>query len=408
MFKNALQLFEDLEKMDPALARALANIRAGRATPADANAVARGIYTDTMVPRMGNKLAYQDHVARNGNQGYHVHVDMNDFGQINKQHGEKMGDAAIKQFGGLSNEVSRLFGGKSFRNGGDEFKFWFHKPEQAHGFARELRARLEKQPKVGGTHNLAASVGIGFNPDHAESALLEAKKQLGSTDMTTGKRINMHSVGNAPTVIHSKTHEPAPAGWKKPGAPAEMPKTTQSLAPEGLKFHNPLQKDEGSIHQPIPTTTHPAVHGGRFGIVTAENPFHPVATPGGNDALEKELKARGLKYEKVQGKYSNDNPENGFMIHNVDPKLLMDIGHRYGQDSVIHSHHGQHKLIYTNGPNAGKYNPGAGHVVHEREPEMYYSTIKHGGKPVHFTLNLDFDRLEPMAAASQPPAHAAV
>jgi GGDEF domain-containing protein len=368
------------------------------------------MYTDTMVPKMGNKLAYNDHLSRNGNSGYHVHVDMNDFGQINKQHGERMGDHAIKQFGGLSSEVSRMFGGKAFRNGGDEFKFWFHRPEAAHGFARELRSRLEKQPKVGGTHNLAASVGIGYNPDHAESSLLEAKKQLGPTDALTGKRQNLHKLGDAPSVIHSKSHEAPPPGWKPPtGKPPAPIKSTPNMAPEGLKFHNPLTKDEGAvkpIQQPIPSDQHPALSGGRVGIMTAENPYHPVAMAGGNASLESELRQRGMKFEKITGKYAQGAKENSFLIHDIDHKSMMDLGKRYGQDSVIHSHKGDHKLIFTNGAKEGQYHAGSGHVVHPSEPDMYYSTLQHNGSPVHFALNLDFDHLHnPTGMKTKIPNH---
>lgn len=235
-----LEIYEDLIKMDPKLASALQNIRRAGLL-GDADTIARGLYTDTMVPKMGNKMAYQDFLNRNNNKGIHVHVDMNDFGQINKRHGEKMGDEAIKKFGSIASEVSRMIGGKSFRNGGDEFKFWFHTPDQAHSFARELRERLNKHPKIGGTHNLAASVGIGFNPDHAENALLNAKKQLGPTDPKTGKRQNLHSVGNAPSVIHSAVHEEPPQGWvpSKGHDIISKPKMP-NLAPTGMKFHNPL------------------------------------------------------------------------------------------------------------------------------------------------------------------------
>lgn len=254
--KKMIDLFSDLQKMDPALAQALSNIRAGKSTPKDAEVLARGMYTDTMVPKMGNKLAYNDFLTRHGNAGTHVHVDMNDFGQINKHHGEKVGDHAIKNFGKVASEVSRMFGGKAFRNGGDEFKFHFAKPEAAHGFARELRSRLERLPKAGGTHNLAASIGIGHNPDHAEGALLEAKKQLGPTDVKTGKRQNIHSLGNAPTVIHSKSHEPTPPGWKPAKAKEVKPvKTFPAVQHPSLKFHNPLAKSgiQGmDILHPIP------------------------------------------------------------------------------------------------------------------------------------------------------------
>lgn len=242
--KTNIELFAELVKMDASLGEALKAFRSA-GLHQQANVVARHLFGDSMVPKMGNKMAYNDHLGRHGNDGTHVHVDMNDFGQINKLHGEKHGDEAIKTFGNIAAGVSREFGGKAFRNGGDEFKFWFPKPEQAHGFARQLRSHLEKQPKIGGTHNLAASVGIGHNPDHAEHALLGAKAQLGPMD-ATGKRKNLHSMGNAPTVINALTHEPTPQGWKSgrgkadaPSMPAPNP-NAGSMAPHGLKLHNPL------------------------------------------------------------------------------------------------------------------------------------------------------------------------
>lgn len=394
MFKKMFELFADLRKMDPALAQALANIRAGRGTAADANLLARGMYTDTMVPKMGNKMAYNDFLSRNGDKGYHVHADMNDFGQINKFHGETMGDDAIKRFGTIASEVSRMFGGKAFRNGGDEFKFWFHKPEHAHGFARELRARLEKHPKIGGTHNLAASIGIGFNRDHAESALLEAKKQLGPT--VDGKRNNLHKVGDAPTVIHSKSHEAPPPGWSATKfTPTEAPKQTPNLAPTGLKFHNPLAKNAAPelSRRPIPSTDHPALSGEKLGIMTADNPMHPTGITGGNAALEAELRQRNLKFEKITGKYTPGALENSFIIYGVSPKDMMEMGKKYGQDSVIHSHRGSHRMIYTNGDKEGMFHIGDGHTQFDTEPEMFYSTAVHNGQPLHFAYNFDFDTL---------------
>lgn len=403
-FTKMLEVYEDLVKMDPKMADALRAIRsAGLAQHADT--VARGLYTDTMIPKMGNKMAYNDFLTRNRNQGVHVHVDMNDFGQINKLHGEAVGDVAIKRFGGLAQEVSRQMGGKSFRNGGDEFKFWFHKPEHAHAFARALRDRLEKEPKVGAmgnpTHNLAASIGIGYNPDHAESALLHAKKQLGPTDLSTGKRKNKHSLGNAPTVVHSLTHEQPGPGWQEGNGAVSGTLKTANLAPPGLKFHNPLAKKEETIQVPGVEPSHPALTGKRVGMLTAEDPHWPVHTPGENHALEQELKGRGLKYEKIKGKYATD--ENSFLIHEPDLNMIRDLGKRYGQDSVLYSDGGKHKLVYTNGPHEGMYHPGEGHVVHPVEPERYFSTVIHNGQPQHFTYNIDFDQLHPVDPTAGAP-----
>lgn len=406
-FTQMVEVYEDLVKMDPKMADALAAIRqAGLAQHADT--VARGLYTDTMIPKMGNKMAYNDFLTRNRDRGVHVHVDMNDFGQINKFHGEAVGDTAIKRFGGVAQEVARQMGGKSFRNGGDEFKFWFHKPEHAHSFARSLRDRLEKEPKVGSngnlTHNLAASVGIGYNPDHAETALLHAKKQLGPTDPVTGKRQNKHSIGNAPSVVHSLTHETPPHGWEAGNGVVSGSPKTANLAPPGMKFHNPMEalgKKEDIIDTPGVNPIHPALNGKKVGMLTAEDPHWPVHTPGENHALEQELKERGLKYEKIKGKYATD--ENSFLIHEPDIHVMRDLGKRYGQDSVLYSDAGKHKLLYTNGPHEGNYHPGEGHVEHPEEPERYFSTVFHNGKPTHFTYNINFDQLHPLDPSAGAP-----
>jgi GGDEF domain-containing protein len=232
-----LEMFAELEKMDSSLGEALRAFRAA-GLHQHADLVAKHLFHDSLVPKMGNALAYKDFLSRHQNDGVHTHVDLNDFGQINKLHGEKLGDDAIQLFGKAASEVSRQFAGKSFRNHGDEFKFWFARPEQAHGFARELRTRLEKIPKVGGTHNIAAAIGIGFTPDNAEKALITAKGQLGPMGQD-GKRQNTHAAGNAPTVMHSLTHESPPNGWT-PGVGAPSSSKNPVHVPDGLTLHNPL------------------------------------------------------------------------------------------------------------------------------------------------------------------------
>lgn len=252
--------FEELIKLDPELATALAATR--KAAPEAAKVLAKHMFLDTMIPRVGNKLAYQEFLKQHPNDGVHVHLDLNDFGQINKYHGDMLGDDAIKKFGNMAADVSRLMGGKMFRAGGDEFKAHFPTADQAHAFARELRTRMEAHPKIGGSphpsvakeimglnpnykgHNIAASIGIGYNPDHAESALLEAKKQLGPKDQF-GHRQNLHKIGEAPTVIHSKMHEAAPEGWK-PGKGQEARTQEQIGQPQPFvsgpaKLANPLK-----------------------------------------------------------------------------------------------------------------------------------------------------------------------
>jgi GGDEF domain-containing protein len=192
----------DMMKAEPSLQEALKAIRTTH--PEHAKTIARHVYADSMIPSMGNKKAYREFLQK-PRKGVFVHADLNDFGQINKLHGDQKGDQAIKTFGNIASQTSRKFGGKAHRPGGDEFKFYFDKPEQALGFSRELQDSLGKLPKVGGTHNIAASLGMGANPEHAEQSLIQAKGKLGPT--VGGKRQNLHSVGNAPTVVHSEHAE---------------------------------------------------------------------------------------------------------------------------------------------------------------------------------------------------------
>lgn len=218
-----------LKKYDPSVWDAIDRLRSalGEGDLADdLEKLTSAMLTDTMVKGMGNKAAYKRHLETNRDRGVHVHVDLNDFGQINKIHGEQVGDEAIIKFGNLAHQLSRKYGGKSFRNGGDEFKFHFHDPETAHRFVRELQSQLESVPKIGGTHNLSASIGIGRNFDEAEQAVIQAKSKLGPMDRT-GKRKNKHALGEAPTVVHSAFGEldfaPQPESKVAPTAPISQP-----------------------------------------------------------------------------------------------------------------------------------------------------------------------------------------
>lgn len=239
--KNNTKRFQELEKMDSALSDALRSFRAAGLTD-QANVVARHLFTSTMVPRVGNKGAYNDFLKRHDNSGVHVSVDQNGFSAVNKLFSQSKGDEAIKEFGNVLADVSRQMGGKAFHIGGDEWGLHFAKPEHAHGFARELRERLDKLPLIGGKIKHAAAIGIGHNKDHAEQALLHAKNQLGPTDSITGKRKSNYQLHVQPTVVHSSTHEPHPPGWKPGrGKPeATTPPAPVSHVPHGLTLKNPL------------------------------------------------------------------------------------------------------------------------------------------------------------------------
>lgn len=414
--------FESLLKMDKEIADLLQRIRTGQTRPEDADLLHEKFHQDTMVPSMRNKAAYQDHLENYGNSGIHVHADMNDFGQVNKLHGEPEGDKAITQFGQLAQPIAQKFGGRSFHNGGDEFKFWFLQPDHAHLFARELQSKMDEwsaSNRFGGTHRMAASLGIGFNRDHAEQALQVAKSRLGPKDMH-GHRQNKHAQGEAPTEIHSLVTEEPPKSWKPaeqaindtrktahtfhmPGSTALSTTPTGSVSyvhtekpstapPHSFTYNNPLAKQEDKPTQPA-QPGHPAVSGGHIGIMTAEFPYEKSGKT--NEDLQAELTSRGFKYEPAPGKYEGQN-ENSFIIHGPSLEDMEDLGKRYGQKSVIHSVGGQHKLIYTHGPRAGTFNPGAGANLFPEQPEDFFTTVNHNGQPVHFNYNFDFDTHVPM------------
>ena len=215
-YHKFLNTTKDLLKSDVSLSEALKIAR--QHNPEAGKVLARHIYTDTLVPRVGNNYAYNDFLSRHRNSGVHVSMDANSFGAINKEHGFEHGNEAIKQMFNTASDVSRKHGGKLFRVGGDEGRLHFPNEERALGFAQEFKDRLSQNPKIAGKHQVSVSMGIGHNPEHAEKALLSAKDQLGP--LVEGKRAKIAPPGQEATVWHSALHEPKPPNW----TPAIQPK----------------------------------------------------------------------------------------------------------------------------------------------------------------------------------------
>ena len=137
----------------------------------------------------------------------------------------------------------------------------------------------------------------------------------------------------------------------------------------------------------------------KFSILTHENPAYRVKGMKGKAKFEAAL--AGHKYERIAGKYAGKK-ENSYLVHDADPAEMERIGTAAGQESVLHSEGGKHKLVYTNGPNAGRHHAGGGVTVHAKEPADNYST--RDGK--HFTLGLDFSKLhEPSKKAERQGHH---
>lgn len=206
--RHRVQKSEDLLKVEPHLAHALGQVRAavasGAVHPDALRVLNRTIFSDTMVPQMGNQMAYKDFLSR-PRAGVHLHLDANDFGSINKIHDHETGNEAIVAMGkALRSAMDESVGrknGKLFRTGGDEFVAHVPTHEHAALFTRTLRSKLEAIPAIRGTHRLSMSVGIGPSKEHAEEALKDAKMQ---------KKIAAAPLGQAKT--HAASRMPGREG----------------------------------------------------------------------------------------------------------------------------------------------------------------------------------------------------
>lgn len=366
-----------------------------------------------MVPALRNKAAYNDFLKDHANAGTHVNLDLNDFGAINKFHGQETGDKAITDAGNIIADAAKKYAGRTFRVGGDEFRAHFLQPEHAQAFAADVKAAMDNYSKqlVGGTHRLAASIGIGHTPEHAEKALMGAKWTLGSEDPETGKRKNYHGVGQAPTVIGDALHEPKPQGWMPaearvqqmkaaqakaptPEAPkmsAKPPESTMSVAghpsvslsynydtptPKSnvttVNYSNPLGKNEAPVFGPL------------MGIVGLTDPMYSHRLQGLDD-LKGEAAHRGFKFATA---LSHDGKPMA-IVHGLDLKGLRDLGKKFGQHVVLATDGKQHAHLYVNGPRADHMHLGTGYDTSSPEHVFRVGDKVHG-------LAFDFSRLHPI------------
>jgi hypothetical protein len=136
---------------------------------------------------------------------------------------------------------------------------------------------------------------------------------------------------------------------------------------------------------------HPIFSGSTFGLMSGEKPLFQSQVQGGHEALGGALQQMGLHAEPTSGKYKE--PERSYIIHGATQDQMKQLGKMFGQESVIHSENGQHKLIYTNGEHEGKYhasdmqNP----LEHfEQPPDDFYTSVPGHG---HFRINFDWSKI---------------
>lgn len=235
--QKAEEFFMTLTKIEPHLEQALQGLReavkAGHVDPKVLKALTGEIFTDSMVPGLGNKKAYADFRSR-PKQGVHVHMDGNDFGTINKIHGFETGNQAIVAMGAAMREaMDEAVGkkhGKLFRVGGDEFVAHVPSHDHAAAFARSLRQKLEAIPAVGGTHQLSVSMGFGHTPDHAELALINAKGEKKKAGYKLGEA-KTHAASQVPGYEGVIPMGPEPLNLKPLPKPEPVVPATPAVAP---------------------------------------------------------------------------------------------------------------------------------------------------------------------------------
>lgn len=136
---------------------------------------------------------------------------------------------------------------------------------------------------------------------------------------------------------------------------------------------------------------HPVLNGGTFGMMSGEKPFYPAKVEATHENLVKVLKGMGLKHEQTNGRYGE--PERSVIIHNPREDQMQTLGKLFGQESVVHSSGGKHKLIYTNGAHEGQHRTTVPaqppHQFFSEPPEDYYTHLPNTG---YYRINFDFDQ----------------
>jgi hypothetical protein len=180
---------------------------------------------------------------------------------------------------------------------------------------------------------------------------------------------------------------------KKKAEAAPLVQEAPTVA-EQVKSGAALKKEQAAIRSAI--TSAP-----QFAIITAESP-RGESVPGGNEALRKELEAKGYKFEQMEGMYGGK--ENPFLVQTDKLSDIQSLGKKYGQESVILADNNKYKMQFTSGPQEGQFYTANTITQHATPPKDYYSTVVRDGRPVHFTIDFNMKELKgkPVAQAKAP------
>ena len=181
-------------------------VKHGHLHPDVERAITNHVFTDPRAEGVGNKYAWEKFKAKN-KPGVYVGMDINRFKSINDTYGHTKGDEAIKAVGvALRTAANKVGNTKLAFSGGDELGLYAPSHEHALHFVKEAQEALDKVSPIGGTHRLSISFGLGMDPEVADKALLEAKKQRYSQSGD-----HLYHPGQEPHFVHSLVPGQTPA-----------------------------------------------------------------------------------------------------------------------------------------------------------------------------------------------------
>jgi hypothetical protein len=141
--------------------------------------------------------------------------------------------------------------------------------------------------------------------------------------------------------------------------------------------------------------THPVIDSTSvLGILSQENPSHGCK----DDALDGwaatlgESHINSIVCENLVGKYAGTE-EHSFIAFCENAAFLCSLGKLFGQGSIIFKSGDKARLIYINGPNAGKYrqaNIGDTIVSYTAPDDNYSAVVGEDGRTIYFQYQFDF------------------
>lgn len=217
-----------------------AAVQAGQIPQQHYDNIRRELFEDEMVPGLGNRKAFREHMESDeGRGGVHIMVDMDNLKSLNDTYGHSAGDAAIRAWGtAMRSAVDKTVGSdvaKVHRYGGDEGHIHVQTHDQAAQVLRQLRSELDAVPPVGGTHKLASSIGIGTDLESADKALYHAKERKGAIVRSLGgDPTNRTSPIRSPHTLHVHSLVPGhegPVSLDEPSPLHELPRQPPVASP---------------------------------------------------------------------------------------------------------------------------------------------------------------------------------